>query len=556
MFGAGPAGMSVAHELAERGFRVDIYERAGTIGGKCRSFPAQTGTGSGGRKDLPGEIGPHFVLPFYLNFGEMLQRIPSSRGGNVLDHFVQGPPDVRALLWDDVDLDIPSMPWPALDPAKFTPDVLLELITNFLRTLGHLTPFDEALLASKYVALITSGPKRQWGQLENSSYSNFLRADLLSPNGQFFRNAPMYPGWSPGDRMNARAWAFVLHGFIAWLTNGPGPGLHGALFEVADGPLNEVWFDPWADHLRAHGVRIHTGQTVTRLSYADGRIDGAIVRDAAGRQTEVRADYFVVAVPNDRAAPLMNDRIVAADPALGRIARLSTFWTGGFQIFFNTVPEAPVFQYDFNSPWQMLQIQWSKWWKNTDFAAEYGDGKAKAYFGFDMLDATWNDTPGILYGKPARDCSEKELFAEILAQLRKYTPDGERIFADSAVHSMYLNDGMRATGNHIELNGAGGFDVTPNCYRDQPEPVTKIPNLFLAGGHVRNNLTSDTMDGAIETGKRAAKGVLAAAGVSGSPVTVRERTTPPVLEPLWNHDDLRYSLGLPNAFDVVAPSAH
>jgi protoporphyrinogen oxidase len=53
VLGAGVAGLTAAHELIERGFEVEVYERT-ALGGKARCiFPP--GTGTGGRLDLPGE---------------------------------------------------------------------------------------------------------------------------------------------------------------------------------------------------------------------------------------------------------------------------------------------------------------------------------------------------------------------------------------------------------------------------------------------------------------------------------------------------------------------
>ena len=44
VFGAGVAGLTAAHELAERGYAVTVYERK-ALGGKARSIPVpNTGT--------------------------------------------------------------------------------------------------------------------------------------------------------------------------------------------------------------------------------------------------------------------------------------------------------------------------------------------------------------------------------------------------------------------------------------------------------------------------------------------------------------------------------
>ncbi len=63
VFGGGVAGLVAAGELADRGFRVTVYE-ARHWGGKIRSV-GKPGSGTDGRKDLPGEHGFHFFPSFY-----------------------------------------------------------------------------------------------------------------------------------------------------------------------------------------------------------------------------------------------------------------------------------------------------------------------------------------------------------------------------------------------------------------------------------------------------------------------------------------------------------
>src|SRR5438046_1462476 len=59
VLGGGVAGLTAAHELAERGFDVTVYERR-AFGGKARSFGVPH-TASGGRRPLPGEHGARFI---------------------------------------------------------------------------------------------------------------------------------------------------------------------------------------------------------------------------------------------------------------------------------------------------------------------------------------------------------------------------------------------------------------------------------------------------------------------------------------------------------------
>src|ERR1700730_17672456 len=95
VLGGGVGGLSAAHELAERGFAVSVCERQGTFGGKARSMSVP-GTGTGGRKDLPGEHGFRFFPGFYKHIIDTMRRIPFGDGGaSGADNLVHAP---RTLL--------------------------------------------------------------------------------------------------------------------------------------------------------------------------------------------------------------------------------------------------------------------------------------------------------------------------------------------------------------------------------------------------------------------------------------------------------------------------
>jgi uncharacterized protein with NAD-binding domain and iron-sulfur cluster len=70
VLGGGIAGLTVAHELAQRGYRVTVYE-CRQWGGKVRSYTVP-GTGAGGRQPLPAEHGFHVFEGSYLNLPDTL----------------------------------------------------------------------------------------------------------------------------------------------------------------------------------------------------------------------------------------------------------------------------------------------------------------------------------------------------------------------------------------------------------------------------------------------------------------------------------------------------
>ena len=120
VIGGGVGGLTVAHELAERGLEVHVYEALAAWGGKARSQPVY-GTGTMGRRDLPGD---HFVLAVPI---EAAQRLMSAdlaaldvqcerlRQANI-DHLVSWMVGIQIYLYEDVPLVrghmvFPDSPW-------------------------------------------------------------------------------------------------------------------------------------------------------------------------------------------------------------------------------------------------------------------------------------------------------------------------------------------------------------------------------------------------------------------------------------------------------------
>ena len=76
ILGGGVAGLSAAHELAERGFHVRVYEKKPVMGGKARSIPVP-GSALADRKPLPGEHGFRFFPGFYKHVTDTMRRMVS-----------------------------------------------------------------------------------------------------------------------------------------------------------------------------------------------------------------------------------------------------------------------------------------------------------------------------------------------------------------------------------------------------------------------------------------------------------------------------------------------
>ncbi len=100
---------------------------------------------------------------------------------------------------------------------------------------------------------------------------------------------------------------------------------------------------------------------------------------------------------------------------------LSTGWMNGLKLFLRE--ERPLTRGHIayvDSPWTLSSISQAQFWKD-DFATTYGDGEARE--SLSVVISNWNE-PGVLYGKPARECTEEKIVAEVWEQMKRHMNDG------------------------------------------------------------------------------------------------------------------------------------
>ncbi|GAB3465895.1 hydroxysqualene dehydroxylase [Actinophytocola sediminis] len=544
VLGGGMSGLTAAHELIERGFEVTVYEST-ALGGKARSIPVP-GTGTMGRADLPGEHGFRFFPGFYHNVPDSMSRIPLPGNGNsVVDNLVSlnGALISRSGGRSDIELAIPANPI----SQPLNPDSLRESIIGLAQQLAALPLSEILLFADRLLVFMTSSPARREGQWENVSFWDFMRAEGRSREYQVALVRFMTRGLialkervANTRTVGSMGEAFIL-AFLGRGTNGQSPA------RMLNGPTSETWIDPWARHLTSLGVRFELGQTVRSLTLSGGRITSATVTDAAGTPAQVTADWFISAVPMERARELWSPEILRAAPELAGMSQLRTDWMNGVQFYLReTPPIAAGTQLFLDTPWEITSVLDSLLW-DREIPAQYGDGAARDILSLDVSD--W-DTPGILYGKTARECTIEEVLAECWAQVTDALHDtGRTILPDGIRHSSFLDPAIRETGSGL-TNDTPLFINTVGSYRFRPDSGTSIGNLFLAGDYVRTDINLATMESANESGRQAVNALLDAAGATGDRVPIQTLHQPPELEPLKRVDATRYAVGLPNLFDL------
>lgn len=558
VLGGGVGGLTAAHELAERGFEVTVIEPK-AFGGKARSIPVP-GTGTGGRGDLPGEHGFRFFPGFYKNIPDTFRRIPVAGNPNgVMDHLVDAHQTVMTLpeggqLWM----------LPPLNEDGFYAG--MRSVVTAIGLAAHVPPNEIEYFLRKMLVFVTSSDERRRGQWEYVSWSDFTKSAQFSPTYQTVFGTGLTKSLvaAKGELASTRTVALMGEAFVYALLASTNPYVrqqsgYGAADRLLDLPTNEAWINPWVAHLKKLGVRFVTHHRARTLKIRNGRIDGVVIeptdghgRPTGGTRSTITADWYVSAMPVEQMVKLLTADVLAAAPGLRGLKRLRTDWMTGIQFFLNRPPEVPIKGHVayLDTPWALTSIDQGLFWRK-DIATSYGNGRVKDILSVDVSD--WF-TPGIVYGKPAVECTPKQIAHEVWAQLKRALNSPqltileddmlERFFLDPAITWPDGYGSRSANSERLLINTAGSLD-------DRPKATTKIPNLFLASDYVQSNVDLATMEGANDAGRQAANAILARSNSGKAPAVIHELWQPRELDAVRRTDALLYAAGLPNALDIV-----
>src|SRR4051812_11396454 len=498
VLGGGVAGLSAAHELAERGFDVTIYEQRDAPGGKARSIP-HTGSGTGGRADLPGEHGFRFFPGFYRHLPDTMSRIPSA-GGSVFDHLTG---TTRVLMAQGGGRN-------EIVTAAHFPETRsdLEAVSRFLWTLAlevGIPVYEHAAFVERLLTLLTSCDERRYGQWEEQSWWEFVDADHRSPAFQKFLADGLTRTLvaARAREMSARTGGGILLQLLFDLTR-----RGGRADRVLDGPTSDVWIDPWLDLLRSRGVDVRLGHEVQGIQSSGRAITGVTVSGAG----TVTADYYVAALPVEVMRGLVTTPMRRAEPRLAGLDCLVTRWMNGIMFYLDTdVPLVHGHALYIDSEWALTSISQRQFWPGVDFARQ-GDGRVEGILSVDVSD--WEQPSGRT-GKAAKACTADEIRAEVWAQLEDHIElDASNVvgwFLDPAIR--FPNPSAATNLEPLLVNTAGSWE-------DRPEAATRITNLFLASDYVRTFTDLATMEGANEAARRAVNAIVEASGSHAEPCPV------------------------------------
>jgi 15-cis-phytoene desaturase len=534
VLGGGVGGMTAAHELAERGFSVTLYERRDVFGGKARSI-AVPGSGVAGRKDLPGEHGFRFFPGFYKHVTDSMARIPfGDRGQSCYDNLVATS---RILL---ARAGRPERLWVAR-----VPETSSDFRTALLALFDHLDlpSIDIEFFVSRMLGLATSCEERYLAEFEATPFWNFIEAATRSTSYQRYLGQGLTRSLVAmrAEESSTRTVGRILLQLFFDIV------IPGRVFDrLLNGPTSEVWIDPWRRYLSERlGVTLVSDAAVQRLNVKNDRLNSVSV-EMSGQLVDVAADFYVSAVPVEVMQALVTDDVRTAAPSLAGLSRLKTEWMNGIQFFLKTdQPLADGHQIYLDSNWALTSISQHQFWRGYDLSG-YGDGRVAGILSVDI--SNWT-TPGNFNGKTAIECATRDAIKdEVWMQLKASLNTGGPVHIDDDnLVDWFLDPDIQLP------NPTGTTNLEPllinnaGSYADRPEAHTEIRNLFLASDYVRTHTDLATMEAANEAARRATNAILAVTGVDAVPCKLWEFDIPEPLRALQGLDRIRFQMGLPNA---------
>jgi NAD(P)-binding Rossmann-like domain/Flavin containing amine oxidoreductase len=485
--GGGIAGLTAALRLAERGYRVKLYEQKPLLGGNLGSRRAAGG--------LKLDVYPHMYGNWYHNFWGLM----ADASGLKREQLFVPVSGVKQLRTGE---------FPRFTGLTdmYSSRYMLQNLFSGVGPIADMFVFGYShvdLLAERACPTMLPDDLTVGGFLNARPYMTKRAADAADTFITTVWSIPSYLVSADDYRM-----------YHAYCVAAPIPG-----FWLARGSAFEQVISHITNALKANGVKIFRSVQVTGVSCRDGR---AAEITFEGRPKE-KVDELVLAVPPPALLQLVRSgkperRIIDSVPELAELSRLRTQAIPMLHVYFTRklrhIPSEPVGLYQ-----SRLGLAF------TDISQVWEEGSA---FGDRTVLALSSSDP---YGLPGTgDADDAMAMLRELSEYVEFQPgsawgqspdiDWKRTRYDANADAQ------------LYVNQAGSDMWRPSAQYEA------LRNVYFAGDFCQNRIGMTTIESAVTTGLQAANSVISRRGI-GTPVDVRIPSSP--LEPLYVW--LRYAWG-------------
>jgi uncharacterized protein with NAD-binding domain and iron-sulfur cluster len=526
IFGAGIAGLTAAHELAQLGYAVSVYEATDQPGGFFRSARLD-------EDNMPTEYSWHGMGPWYHNAFDLMRQIPFSEKGSIYDLALSRPVDFgifpdtdTAQFYDEGLKSIPKMF--RMKNWEFVKWFYL-MIKTWTSDNRSKTDYDNINAAQAWKPLLKDTAHKTW----RSCFGPWIGSDWskvsLQTTGDFFRK-----------QLTTKA----LHRHKADQIGPAWTQETGAGWLLFTGPSSEYWFNPWVSYLKKKGVKFYWEKALTRLEY-----DGTKIISVSCGEEIVQGDIYILAIN-----PFITADILRKTPELERHEEFRLYKPlthGGphiqvsFRLAFDEEIEFPrkrtavvISDSEFNLTIFAEEQVWDK-------EVDLGRNIKSLWTGTSCI----SSVPGRIYHKPVTSCSKEEFTEEVKAQILSCGALDRLIKEANQGRGLKDFSLMKIEVWHEwEFSPEGIKSLQPkwvnstNTQPYLPAQKTPVPNLFLAGAHTRTQAQVWSIEGAVESGRRAAKAI-------DDRVAVIDQIRPLLISVLSGIDDILYAVKAPQLID-------
>ena len=579
VFGGGIAGMTVAHELSEKGFDVTVYEKDEFLGGMAKS-----------KRNLDNIPTEHswrgYNTSFYVNCIDILKRIPIKNEyfdedfnsytieeiqkhnkeddlwtyykGNVYDitKFVKHHPGGRLILnaggksleqvWENFNVK-----WHNKDPevqSNLEKYKIGKIKENFVSP--KISVFDNLIKGQLNFKFL-----KNERELNNPSSFQYLKLILIIMQNLCSdkRQTDIYKKILLKEFMkqhfDEETIQYILHGFT-----GPGIGLdlnssslyqfcffaslqHIENWKVMNKPTSEAWFDQWKFYLkktknvkfvRGELKKIKTSENnVTSCELVDGRI--------------VKTNEYCFAINPYNAIQIFEESkiekyTIQFQNLMTVNNQISFFITFKKKIKFSSNMNANVLidslynitLYSQDNIWHenYLQDKTKSLWSGTCCQAQNGIFLSISDFKNEII-------------KQIFDCKS---FLDLLEKENKF-----RLIADD-IDKMEIYDEWKYVNGRLEADNKKWVNNISND-EFRPLSVTDFNNLYIAGGHTKTTFPIWSMESSVESGKITSNLILDKYSLEKTFHYKHDVNI--LIKILAVFDNLFYMIGLPNIITVL-----
>ena len=479
VIGGGIAGLTVAHELINLGYDIILIERNDTCGGLARTKHSKKD------KICPYELSWRAKGRWYQNAYDIMKKIPFDSTKTVFDTLtvLQGGEKTCNKKIPNYQNSIDDMPM--MDRIK-----LLPLITNFLN----------------------SCDERNIKNYSPINLKNYIKENNLSEQAENLIGKIVGP-YLGFDYHNASLYD-LLYGF-EMMSNNSSPEYE---FTITSLPTNIAWFTPWLKHLEGKGLKLYLNTEVVELKLDNfNKIENILTYNKVTKAYErLSAKYYVNCTGPEILEQLIRPYKLRANIDLwykniqkvaenGRQIQLCVYYYLDKKIFLdreNTLAYLP------RTKWLLMVLPEAHvWTKHGLKLDEYCDKDIKEIVSVGLCEP-WE--MGTFIKKPWSKCTREEIRIEAWYQL---THDEDFINNICIEDNTKLEDvkiiDFKMWDSYVFKDGKmdtyepkWANNVNTRQYR--PEAITPIKNMFLGGSYSNTSTGIYSMEGASESGKKAA----------------------------------------------------